>query len=397
MYVKLKDSSDREALVKYTDFWDPANLVLEQWQQWKIDFGYFTDNNGAFDMTEVEMLEIGVGEPVGATPGAPNGGQLFFDDIKLYQRKCDFGSGQSEADTNHDCLIDWADVNSMAEEWLDDGYDLEADTNRDGKVDFGDHAVLADNWKAAGSVASECDFYGTLHPEWIFCDDFEIEQDLSVYYPDRSGNGMSVTTNDPFNGSYSLEQYYTTSQVSAGWITRYFGDNPHLNPPGPKYDEIYVRWYHKFEDGFIGLPPKRARLSLQYPGAWWGYMTVHQWINTTSGLFGADTHVYVGDRWLPWAASTLDYSEPANIGRWICIEIRVKLNTPGQSDGEIEYWADGKQILLQAGVNMRDDYDDYGLNLMQWDCYWNAGSPTEQSRFYDNLVISTAPIGPVSW
>ena len=76
LYIRLKDSSDREALVKYTDFWDPANLVLEQWQQWKIDFGYFTDNNGDFDMTEVEMLEIGVGEPVGATPGVPYGGQI---------------------------------------------------------------------------------------------------------------------------------------------------------------------------------------------------------------------------------------------------------------------------------------------------------------------------------
>ncbi|MHC4396072.1 MAG: hypothetical protein ACYS1A_10510, partial [Planctomycetota bacterium] len=341
--------------------------------------------------------EIGVGEPVGATPGVPGGGMVYFDDIKLYQRKCTFSGGQDEADINQDCVVDWADVNEMAEQWLVDGYDFQADADRNGEVNLKDYALLADGWNTVGTVASECDNWQSLHPEWIFCDDFEIVQNLSVYYPDRSENGMSVNTNDPFGGLYSLEQYYTPGQVNAGWITRYFGDNPHLNPPGPKYDEIYVRWYHKFGDGFTGLPPKMARLRLQYPGAWWGYMTVHQWIDPGTGPLVADTHVYVGDRWLPTAVSTLDYSDPANIGRWICIEIRVKLNTPSLSDGEIEYWADGQQILLQSGVNMRDDYDAYGLNLMQWDCYWNAGSDTAQSRFYDNLVISTAPIGPVSW
>jgi len=407
IYIRLKDSSDREALVKYTDFWDPANLVLEQWQQWKIDFGYFTDNNGVFDMTEVEMLEIGVGEPVGATPGAPGGGQIFLDDIKLYQRKCDFGSGQSEADTNLDCLIDWADVNSMADEWLDDGYDLEADTNRDGKVDFGDHAVLADSWKAAGSVASECDFYGILHPEWIFCDDFEIEQNLSINYQDRQSNGMSVTTNDPFSGSYSLEQHYDVNQVSAGWVTRYIGDNPHLASPGDKIDEIYYRFYHKFEDGFTGLPPKMARIKIFRTSTdWSGGLGIYQWIGGNGPLV-ADKRTYDGSVyvWLPVTSSTLDYSESENIGRWICIEVRVKLNTTGQSNGEIQYWADGEEILYETGLDLKAEYSNgKGLNMIMWDCYWNIdeeqgiyGSPAEQSRFYDNLVISTAPIGPVSW
>ncbi len=170
IYVKLKDSNNKEALVKYTDFWDPADLVLEQWQRWKIDFGYFTDNNSDFDLTAVEMLEIGIGEPVGASPGTPGGGQVYFDDIELYQRKCNFSAGQPEADINKDCVIDWADVNAMADEWLDDDYDFESDTDRDGEINFKDYAILADSWLDTGSTISECVHWRIFHPDWLFCD-----------------------------------------------------------------------------------------------------------------------------------------------------------------------------------------------------------------------------------
>ena len=30
------------------------------------------------------------------------------------------------------------------------------------------------------------------------------------------------------------------------------------------------------------------------------------------------------------------------------------------------------------------------------DCYWNGGSPKAQSRYYDNLVISTQKIGTLA-
>lgn len=126
---------------------------------------------------------------------------------------------------------------------------------------------------------------------------------------------------------------------------------------------------------------------------------IYNWIDSEGPLV-ADKRTYDGSGyvWLPVTSSTLDYSESENIGRWICIEVRVKLNTTGQSDGEIQYWADGEEILNETGLDLKAEYSNgKGLNMIMWDCYWNAGSPAEQSRFYDNLVISTAPIGPVSW
>ncbi|MHC4740136.1 MAG: heparin lyase I family protein, partial [Planctomycetota bacterium] len=255
------------------------------------------------------------------------------------------------------------------------------------------------NFTTAAAQTNECYNWQTLHPEWIFCDDFETEQDLSVNYHDTDGgdSGMSVTTNDPYSGTYSLEQYYTTDQVNAGWITRYIGDNPHLASPGDKIDEVYYRFYHKFEDGFTGLPPKMARLKIfRTPTDWDGGLAVYQWIDTSKLVADIRTYDGSGYSWLPITFSTLDYSQSVNIGRWICIEVRIKSNTTGQSDGQVQYWADGEEILYETDLDLQAEYSNgKGLNMVMLDCYWNAGSPANQSRFYDNYVISLDRIGPV--
>ncbi len=37
----------------------------------------------------------------------------------------------------------------------------------------------------------------------------------------------------------------------------------------------------------------------------------------------------------------------------------------------------------------------YGINAVFLETYWNDGSPVTQSRWIDNFIISTKPIGPV--
>jgi hypothetical protein len=39
-------------------------------------------------------------------------------------------------------------------------------------------------------------------------------------------------------------------------------------------------------------------------------------------------------------------------------------------------------------------YVKRGMNGMSWDTYWNGGSPVRQSRYYDDLTLSTEPVGP---
>jgi len=82
MYVRLTDSDDDIAIVRYSDAWDTGNLQLELWQQWNIALQLFIDDNPDFDMDAVKTIELGVGEPVSPDPG-PGIGAVYFDDIEL--------------------------------------------------------------------------------------------------------------------------------------------------------------------------------------------------------------------------------------------------------------------------------------------------------------------------
>ena len=81
IYVRLTDSSDAVAVVKYSDAWDISDLVLEEWQQWNIDLQYFLDYNPGFDMVHVKTLEIGVGDCVSPRPVGFD--EVRFDDIRI--------------------------------------------------------------------------------------------------------------------------------------------------------------------------------------------------------------------------------------------------------------------------------------------------------------------------
>jgi hypothetical protein len=238
----------------------------------------------------------------------------------------------------------------------------------------------------APSLEGECDDWAALHPEWLWCDDFETEQDLTVNYDDYGLNGLEVSNADPLAGSYSLRQHYTTGQVDAGWISKFYGDTLG-GDYGPIQDHFYMRWFHKFEAGFSGAPPKMARLTSIGPG-WDKRLGVYYWIDQ----FEIVADVSTPDGWLPLQHSGFFYSDPANIGRWTCHEMYVKANTPGLADGAYRYWVDGQQVIDVSGVSLVGN-NDYHFNNAMLDCYWNDGSPAEQNRYYDNFVISSAPIG----
>jgi hypothetical protein len=259
-------------------------------------------------------------------------------------------------------------------------------------------SLAPDGGKDSGqpqTIQTECVGWKSKHPTWLWCDDFEQTTDLNKSYPDTGLTGFGISTEDALSGTHSIRQRYTKSQVNAGWIFWFYSDALGKSYSQPQ-EEIYVRWFHKFEAGFTGVPPKMARLSSIGSG-WNKRFAVHHWIDPSSYNIKADVHVPYSSQanssgWLPAAKSTFSYKNQANIGRWICHEMYVKNNTSGQADGAYTFWADGKEIVKRTNVDLRGS-TSYNFNAVQLDCYWNGGSPKEQSRFYDNLVISSERIG----
>lgn len=81
------------------------------------------------------------------------------------------------------------------------------------------------------------------------------------------------------------------------------------------------------------------------------------------------------------------------LDRWYCYEFTVKANAPGQRDGRMACWLDGKLIADFPNLRLRDlaslKIERIGLGL-----YMASNVIRENRKWYDDVVAATAYIGP---
>ncbi|NLD99610.1 MAG: T9SS type A sorting domain-containing protein [Fibrobacter sp.] len=235
----------------------------------------------------------------------------------------------------------------------------------------------------SGTIVNERDLWKN-HPEWLWFDDFETTTNLKTNYQDVNTTGMTVSVKDAFEGKYSLNQNYQVGQQNAGWIVRY-------NETGfPNH--VFMRWYHKFESGFDGFPPKMARIRNRSHSTWTSPFEVHCWIadgKIVSDIKATKSSQANSSGWLPIVKS--DYSVSNNVGKWVCYEMEVQLNDPGKANGLCRIWADDNLIIERLNIDIRGN-EKIPINEVMLDCYWNEKSPNIQNRYYDNFIISTKRI-----
>ena len=140
MYVALQSGLNTAVVQHETD----PNAVLQgTWQEWNIDLKSFTGIN----LNAVQRMIIGTGKRGAPQPGSA--GTVYFDDIRLYVPRCMPLLRKPAADLNSDCVVDYADLDVMVDEWLNTvppETALATDLNGDNKVDLKDYAVLAQHW-----------------------------------------------------------------------------------------------------------------------------------------------------------------------------------------------------------------------------------------------------------
>ena len=86
--------------------------------------------------------------------------------------------------------------------------------------------------------------------------------------------------------------------------------------------------------------------------------------------------------------------------KWTCVEWRVKANTPGEPDGELDCWIEGVHCGAFREINWRSS-GDLKVNQVQislylewsdFDRYGNGGDT--RTVWYDDVVVATSYIGP---
>ena len=264
------------------------------------------------------------------------------------------------------------------------------------------------------SRASECSTISLPVGDVLWCDSFENEDlpqsgnfaDSYFDFTDNTGGQrLGRSTNEAFGGSYSIRQAWNVGETNPGWFYRTFGRSPVSTQSHSQMDfrEIYWRFYVKYPPGTTEFPAKLTRnmvFGTNTPG-WGEAMVGHVWLGANASLMldpasGTDAagnllaqRINDYQRWLGQKQSTI----PIAVNQWQCHEVHVALNSPGSNDGVFELWLDGQLAAGQYNLNWVGAYDDYGINAVLIEAYWNGGAPVATERYIDNYVIATGPIG----
>jgi hypothetical protein len=230
--------------------------------------------------------------------------------------------------------------------------------------------------------SSECDDWQVKHPEWIWCDSFELTDPLSDRYEDVNMLGLSRVTGEAANGSASLQLTYDEGQVEAGWLIK-------VEDAG--YPErVFYRWYHKFKGNYTSFPPKMARIGYRDRSTWDRIFSINSWVSGSNPVLDVYAQNSSQGPWLPVATSSYDLI--GSLGEWVCFEVEVKLNAQGVADGFYRMWINDELSVERLNVDLRGSAS-HKINEIMLDGYWNGGAPAALSRYYDNFVISTSKIG----
>jgi hypothetical protein len=174
--------------------------------------------------------------------------------------------------------------------------------------------------------------------------------------------------------------------------------------PGTGIDETFMRFYIYLESGFqVG---SQLKLVGMYADTNRDVPTGRSGIRPTGtnyaramlalGANSTDLHLYVyhmdqagsyGDR-----ISTTGNVSP---GTWHALELGVKLNTPGASDGRVGAWLDGVAVGGRSDLRFRTA-DTLKIHTYTLECYHGGNDPfpRDERVFMDNVVVSAAYIGP---
>jgi len=97
----------------------------------------------------------------------------------------------------------------------------------------------------------------------------------------------------------------------------------------------------------------------------------------------------------------LDYEadgEPLSFtpGTWQTVEHRIKMNTPGQSDGVMQAWIDG-QLYLDDSARQWRKVESFAIDALYFSTFFGGStqdwaSPMQQSVDFDDLIVSSVPI-----
>jgi hypothetical protein len=270
MYVAVANTSGTTAVV-YHD--DPNATQIETWTEWNIELKDFADQG--VNLSDVNSVAIGFGDR--NNPQAGGSGKMYFDDIRVYRPRCIPSLLKHAADFSNNCVVDMADLEIMADDWLASGYDVTVVAASD--------ANLAGHYELDGNASDSSGNgrHGTVigNPQWVSGHiNSAVQLDGaadSVVYSFAAAEGWPACTVALWARTDTLAQNVNSSIFSghvpntAGFQLDVDGSIPasyRVNPGGMLFGPVSTDWVH------IAVVCDNTVANLYYNGARTGSGTV---------------------------------------------------------------------------------------------------------------------------
>lgn len=226
-----------------------------------------------------------------------------------------------------------------------------------------------------------------------------------------TGSHLYTVLKRPVDQAYA--RFYVKFEEDAGYIHHFvqFGGYHPATPwpqggagERPRGDERIT----------VGIEPWGRRGRAQPPGEWGFYAYWHEMKISADGK-------YWGNGIRP------SNPAPAPRAKWQCVEVMIKLNTPGKRDGELALWLDGRKTMHVKKGTPRTKWTGMGFTVQQkgepfegfsWrtdeklklNFFWllhyvtegavrrnGVKVPPKENRVrFDHVVVATKYVGPLA-
>jgi len=235
-------------------------------------------------------------------------------------------------------------------------------------------------------------------PEFIFSDNFD-DGDVSDWN-DHHQDVVLIDDQQTYGSSpYSAHVSHNPGSTNSGNLAIFFADNPTSSNTHqcPRLDEVYVEYFVRFSSA-SSWPSTSTKISKveSWPIPWPSNGTKNFYLTTeidSSGYFVSTLNRVKGD-------DTGYFSFPQNEGtpisvaanQWHHMEIRLKVNTPGQQDGVLQMWVDGLLATNYENVIYCTIDAGFGWNTFLFTGYDNPSSPDNKQQYWDDITIQSSGI-----
>jgi hypothetical protein len=262
-------------------------------------------------------------------------------------------------------------------------------------------------------------------PAVVFVDDFESygsALNLSTRWNEvfHSPNIRIATESGNFFGGRKALEFTVPRQSSEV-------SNNAIKYVSPGRDVLFLRYYAKYDRGFnvLGSSHNGSSMSARYccPGQRAdgfnkffvsyeagredtstdnpGMLNVYIYHPDQRDVWG--DHFFPTGRVLPFDRTPGDFGPTfiarpdvkPELGRWYCYELMVKANTPGQRDGRVAVWLDGKLVGDFPNLRLRET-TTLKIDKFSIDLHVHSNSLGVAKKWYDNVVAATSYIGPMA-